>query len=166
MASISDKALPFAGQGGPGTFGSLLRSGIGRDTSLTGTVRTLLFDRVAASAYTVSSHRVHRGFGRRSWLSGKNGQRRNRKSGQEERVEHRTPRSPRKEEQQSGLLGRAKPKSATKNAARKKQQRMKSLETVVVDVIEEPAPGVITITEFEEKVPSRGWVGTKGDRED
>jgi hypothetical protein len=43
---------------------------------------------------------------------------------------------------------------------------MKSLETVVVDVIEEPAPGVITITEFEEKVPSGGWVGTKGDRED
>jgi hypothetical protein len=63
-------------------------------------------------------------------------------------------------------VGMAKPKSATKNAARKKQQRMKSLETVVVDVIEEPAPGVITITEFEEKVPSRGWVGTKGDRED
>jgi hypothetical protein len=63
-------------------------------------------------------------------------------------------------------VGRAKPKSATKNAARTKQQRMKSLETVVVDVIEEPAPGLITITEFEEQVPSRGWVGTKGDRED
>jgi hypothetical protein len=66
-------------------------------------------------------------------------------------------------------IGRAKPKSSGKKAARKKQQRMKSpsreVETVVVDVIEEPAPGVITITEFEEQVPSRGWVETKGDRE-
>jgi hypothetical protein len=65
---------------------------------------------------------------------------------------------------------RAKPKSAEKKAARKKQRRIKppsrDVETVVVDVIEEPAAGVITITEFEEQVPSRGWVGTKGDRED
>jgi hypothetical protein len=49
----------------------------------------------------------------------------------------------------------AKPKrAATKKATRKKGQRMKPLgpaiETVVVDVIEEPAPGVITVTEFEE----------------
>jgi len=49
----------------------------------------------------------------------------------------------------------AKPKhAATKKAMRKKEQRMKppgpAVETVVVDVIEEPAPGVITVTEFEE----------------
>ena len=42
-----------------------------------------------------------------------------------------------------------------KKAARKKVQRMKqpgapTVETVVVDVIEKPAPDVITITEFEE----------------
>jgi hypothetical protein len=45
----------------------------------------------------------------------------------------------------------AKPKRA---AARKKVQRMKQptpvVETSVVDVIEEPVPGVITVTEFEE----------------
>jgi hypothetical protein len=43
---------------------------------------------------------------------------------------------------------------ATKQAVRKKEQGMKppgpEVETVVVDVIEEPAPGVITVTEFEE----------------
>ena len=49
----------------------------------------------------------------------------------------------------------AKPKrTATKKAVRKKEQRMKppgpGVETVVVDVIEEPAPGVITVTEIEE----------------
>jgi hypothetical protein len=34
-------------------------------------------------------------------------------------------------------------------------------------VIEQPAPGVITISEFEEtQVPPRGWVETKGARED
>jgi hypothetical protein len=49
----------------------------------------------------------------------------------------------------------AKPKrTATKKAVRKKERRMKppgpGVETVVVDVIEEPAPGVITVTEFEE----------------
>jgi hypothetical protein len=43
---------------------------------------------------------------------------------------------------------------------------MKSPSREVETVIEGPAPGVITITEFEEtQVPSRGWVGTKGDRE-
>ena len=68
-------------------------------------------------------------------------------------------------------VGSAKPKREMKEAARKKRQRMKSpireIQTVVVDVIEEPAPGVITITEFEEtQVPPRGWVETKGDRED
>jgi len=45
-------------------------------------------------------------------------------------------------------------RAATKKAARKKEPRMKppgpEVETVVVDVIEEPAPGVITVTEFEE----------------
>ena len=52
-------------------------------------------------------------------------------------------------------IASAKPKRAgAKKAARKKEQRMTPLspvaETVVVDVIEEPAPGVITVTEFEE----------------
>jgi hypothetical protein len=45
-------------------------------------------------------------------------------------------------------------RAATKKAVRKKEPRMKppgpEVETVVVDVIEEPAPGVITVTEFEE----------------
>jgi hypothetical protein len=49
----------------------------------------------------------------------------------------------------------AKPKrAATKKAVQKKEQRMKppgpGVETVVVDVIVEPAPGVITVTEIEE----------------
>jgi hypothetical protein len=70
----------------------------------------------------------------------------------------------------SRAVVRAKPKPVAKKAVRKKQPRLKSLsgeiETGVVDVIEAPAPGVITITEFEEtQVPSRGWVETKGDRE-
>jgi hypothetical protein len=52
-------------------------------------------------------------------------------------------------------IARAKPKRAgVKKAARKKEQRMKppspAVETVVVDVVEEPVPGVITVTEFEE----------------
>ena len=52
----------------------------------------------------------------------------------------------------------AKPKrAATKKAVQKKEQRKKpprpAVETVVVDVIEEPAPGVITVTEFEKTVP-------------
>ena len=52
-------------------------------------------------------------------------------------------------------VARTKPKRvATKKAMRKKEQRMKprspAVETVVVDVIEEPLPGVKTVTEFEE----------------
>ena len=52
-------------------------------------------------------------------------------------------------------IARAKPKrTAVKKAAQKKVQRMKheipAVETVIVDVIEEPVPGVITVTEFEE----------------
>jgi hypothetical protein len=52
-------------------------------------------------------------------------------------------------------VARANPKRvATKKAMRKKEQRMKppgpAVETVVVDVIEEPAPGVIAVTEIEE----------------
>ena len=48
-----------------------------------------------------------------------------------------------------------------KKAARKKVQRMKqpgapAVETVVIDVIEKPAPDVITITEFEETEVSEG----------
>ena len=45
-------------------------------------------------------------------------------------------------------------RAARKKAVRKKEQGMKppgpDLETVVVDVIEEPAPGVITVTGIEE----------------
>jgi hypothetical protein len=42
----------------------------------------------------------------------------------------------------------------------------REVETVVVDVIEEPIPGVITVTEFEEtQTRPRGWVETKGDGE-
>ena len=53
------------------------------------------------------------------------------------------------------MIARAKRKrAAVKKAAQKKVQRMKqetpAVETVVVDVIEEPVPGVITVTEFEE----------------
>jgi hypothetical protein len=51
------------------------------------------------------------------------------------------------------MVAGAKPqRAARKKAVRKKDQRMKppgpAVETVVVDVIEEPAPGVITVTEF------------------
>ena len=59
-------------------------------------------------------------------------------------------------------VARAKPKRmGVKKAARKKVQRMKqpgapAVETVVVDVIEKPAPDVITITEFEETEVSEG----------
>ncbi len=57
-------------------------------------------------------------------------------------------------------IARAKAKRAVANkAARKKEQRMKPqippIETVVVDVVEEPAPGVITVTEFEETQVTR-----------
>ncbi len=70
----------------------------------------------------------------------------------------------------SKSVRRAKPKRSVKRAARKKQRPMKSpsreVETVVVDVIEEPVPGVITVTEFEEtQVRPPGWVETKGDDE-
>jgi len=37
-----------------------------------------------------------------------------------------------------------------KQARAKKEQGNPAVETVVVDVIEEPVPGVITVTEFEE----------------
>jgi hypothetical protein len=53
-------------------------------------------------------------------------------------------------------LARAKPKRArVKKVARKRARPVKppsttAVETVVVDVIEEPVPGVITVTEFEE----------------
>jgi hypothetical protein len=53
------------------------------------------------------------------------------------------------------MVAGAKPqRAARKKAVRKKEQRMKppgpAVKTVVVDVIEEPAPGVITVTEFAE----------------
>ena len=49
----------------------------------------------------------------------------------------------------------AKPKrAATKKAVQRKEQRKKpprpAVETVVLDVIEEPAPGAITVTKIEE----------------
>ena len=62
-------------------------------------------------------------------------------------------------------VARAKPKRmGVKKAARKKVQRMKQpgtpvVETVVVDVIEKPAPDVITITEFEETDVREGIPG-------
>src|SRR5260370_40841738 len=61
----------------------------------------------------------------------------------------------------------AKPKrAATKKAVQKKEQRKKpprpAVETVVVDVIEEPAPGVITVTEFEKTVPREESPGPGG----
>jgi hypothetical protein len=52
-------------------------------------------------------------------------------------------------------VARAKPKPATvKKAAPKVVRRMKkpAVETVVVDLIEQPAPGIITVTEVEETV--------------
>ncbi len=53
------------------------------------------------------------------------------------------------------MVAGAKPqRAARKKAVRKREQGMKApgpeVETVVVDVIEEPAPGVITVTEIEE----------------
>ena len=62
-------------------------------------------------------------------------------------------------------VARAKPKRmGVKKVARKKVQRVKSpgaptVETVVVDVIEKPAPDVITITEFEETEVREGIPG-------
>ena len=62
-------------------------------------------------------------------------------------------------------VARAKPKRMrVKKAARKKVQPMKqpgapTVETVVVDVIEKPAPDVITITEFEETDVREGIPG-------
>jgi hypothetical protein len=52
-------------------------------------------------------------------------------------------------------VARAKPKDATaKKAARKEVRKMKepAVETAVVDAIEQPAPGVTTLTEVEEAV--------------
>jgi hypothetical protein len=51
-------------------------------------------------------------------------------------------------------------RAAVKKARRKNVQRTKrptpAVETTVVEVIEEPAPGVITVTEFEEtRTPAR-----------
>ena len=62
-------------------------------------------------------------------------------------------------------IAKAKPKRmGVKKATRKKVQRMKQpgapmVETVVVDVIEKPAPDVITITEFEETEVREGIPG-------
>jgi hypothetical protein len=49
-------------------------------------------------------------------------------------------------------VARAKPKSAPvkKSARRVKQPVAPAVETVAVEVIEQPAPGVITVTEVEE----------------
>ena len=50
-------------------------------------------------------------------------------------------------------------KAARKNAQRMKQLVAPTVETVVVDVIEKPAPDVITITEFEETDVREGIPG-------
>ena len=50
-------------------------------------------------------------------------------------------------------LAKAKPRRARakgKNVQRMQSEGMPVRETVIVDVIEEPVPGVITVTEFEE----------------
>ncbi len=48
-------------------------------------------------------------------------------------------------------VAKAKPKRASvKKAVRKVKQPVPIIETVAVDVIERPAPGVITVTEVEE----------------
>ena len=48
-------------------------------------------------------------------------------------------------------VAKAKPKTApVKKAARKVKQPVAVVETVAVEVIEQPAPGVITVTEVEE----------------
>jgi hypothetical protein len=50
-------------------------------------------------------------------------------------------------------VGRSKPKrAAVKKAPGKEVRKQPVRETVVVDVVEQPAPGVITVTEFEETV--------------
>jgi hypothetical protein len=52
-------------------------------------------------------------------------------------------------------VGRAKPKAAAKKAAARKprlqpeQQPAVATETVIVDVVEEPVPGVMVVSEFE-----------------
>jgi hypothetical protein len=52
-------------------------------------------------------------------------------------------------------IGRAKPKAAAKKAAARKprpqseQQPAVATETVIVDVVEEPVPGVMVVSEFE-----------------
>ena len=62
-------------------------------------------------------------------------------------------------------VARAKPKRmGVKKATRKKAQRMKppsapTVETVVGDVIQKPAPDVITITEFDETEVREGIPG-------
>ena len=54
------------------------------------------------------------------------------------------------------ILARAKPeRTRVKKVARKRARPVRppnatAVETVVVDVIEEPVPGVITVTEYEE----------------
>jgi hypothetical protein len=69
-------------------------------------------------------------------------------------------------------LGRAKPKRARTNKILRKRTKpvtppsIPAIETVVVDVIDEPVPGVITVTEFEEteaREPSKGPEEAKED---
>jgi hypothetical protein len=50
---------------------------------------------------------------------------------------------------------RAKPKRAAAKKVRAMKPSAPSVETIVVDVIEQPAPGVITVTEFEETEVAR-----------
>jgi hypothetical protein len=65
---------------------------------------------------------------------------------------------------------RAKTKrAATKKTASRKARAISTapgVETVIVDVVEEPVPGVITVTEFDEtQVTQQGWAETEGDNE-
>jgi hypothetical protein len=69
-------------------------------------------------------------------------------------------RKPRKSKSAREKATKRTKRAALKKARRKKVQRTKqptpAVETTIVDVIEEPAPGVITVTELEEtRIPAR-----------
>jgi hypothetical protein len=63
--------------------------------------------------------------------------------------------------------GKKTKRTTTKTKAPKRARAVKPMasgvETVVVDVIEQPAPGVITVTEFEETQVTRPYSDETGD---
>ncbi len=65
-------------------------------------------------------------------------------------------------------IARAKPKQGGAMKAARKERQMKPLspaaETIVVDVVEEPLPGVITVTEYEETRVAQ--LGTDGSNDE